>query len=79
MREFLEVSFKELREAAGVPETEPHVTRTRAPRKANRMPARPSVSPSPRRNQFWNLRLSSSKLPRRWKSRGATGAMKNSK
>jgi WS/DGAT/MGAT family acyltransferase len=34
MREFLEVSFKELREAAGVPETEPHVTRTRATHKA---------------------------------------------
>jgi diacylglycerol O-acyltransferase / wax synthase len=36
MIDFLEASFRELREAAGVPATEPHVTRTRtrAPRKA---------------------------------------------
>jgi len=34
MVKFLEESFKELREAAGVPETRPHATRTRAPRAA---------------------------------------------
>ncbi len=33
MMEFLEASFRELREAAGVPATEAHVTRTRQPRK----------------------------------------------
>lgn len=33
MVEFLEASFRELREAAGVPATEAHVTRTRQPRK----------------------------------------------
>jgi WS/DGAT/MGAT family acyltransferase len=43
MIEFLEASFKELREAAGVPEAEPRATRTRtrAPRKAKRKPRKP--------------------------------------
>ena len=55
MTEFLNESFKELREAAGVPETRPHVTRTRAPRqrkpraKAKAPETRPKVvlEPSP--------------------------------
>lgn len=33
MKDLLEASFRELRAAAGVPETQPHVTRTRVPRK----------------------------------------------
>jgi len=36
MQGFLEASFAELRQAAGVPKTEPHVTRTRAARKVKR-------------------------------------------
>ncbi|MGA2135397.1 MAG: wax ester/triacylglycerol synthase family O-acyltransferase [Bryobacteraceae bacterium] len=44
MREFLEAAFRELREAAGVAQTEPHVTRTRTPRKAK--PRRPKVAPA---------------------------------
>jgi hypothetical protein len=48
---FLEASFKELREAAGVPESEPHVTRTRtrAPRKAKpkARKAPPKAEPKP--------------------------------
>jgi WS/DGAT/MGAT family acyltransferase len=51
MREFLEVSFKELREAAGVPETEPHVTRTRATHKvkpkARKTVRKPKPAPEP--------------------------------
>jgi outer membrane biosynthesis protein TonB len=46
MIDFLEASFKELREAAGVEETEPHATRTRtrAPRKAKpKAEAKPKV------------------------------------
>jgi diacylglycerol O-acyltransferase / wax synthase len=46
MVDFLEASFKELREAAGVPVTEPHVMRTRAPRKA-----KPKAHKAPRKSQ----------------------------
>lgn len=38
MKGFLETSFRELREAAGVAETQPHATRTRAPRKPRPKP-----------------------------------------
>jgi len=48
MIDFLEASFKELREAAGVPETKPHVTRTRAPRKAKPKAHKPAVKPEPK-------------------------------
>jgi WS/DGAT/MGAT family acyltransferase len=44
---FLEASFKELREAAGVPKTEPHVTRTRAPRKAKPKARKAAPKPKP--------------------------------
>jgi len=47
MIEFLEASFKELREAAGVPETAPHATRTRAPRKAKPKARKPAPVPAP--------------------------------
>ncbi len=46
MTELLETSFKELREAAGVPETHPHATRTRKPKaKAKARKPRPKVEP----------------------------------
>jgi WS/DGAT/MGAT family acyltransferase len=48
MIQFLEASFKELREAAGVPETEPHVTRTRAPRKAKPKARKAAPKPQPK-------------------------------
>jgi len=53
MIDFLEAAFKELRVAAGVPETEPHATRTRtrAPRtakpKARKVPAKRQPKPEP--------------------------------
>jgi len=47
MIEFLEASFRELREAASVPETEPHPTRTRAPRKA-----KPKARKAPRKSKL---------------------------
>jgi WS/DGAT/MGAT family acyltransferase len=48
MIDFLEASFKELRDAAGVPETQPQATRThtRAPRKT-KAKARPRAAPKP--------------------------------
>jgi WS/DGAT/MGAT family acyltransferase len=50
MKEFLEASFVELRRAAGVPEAEPHVSRTRAPRKpkARKEAAAPEAPAPPR-------------------------------
>jgi hypothetical protein len=47
MIEFLETSFKELREAAGVPKTQPHVTRKRAPRKAKPKMRKPQPEDAP--------------------------------
>jgi hypothetical protein len=47
MIDFLEASFKELREAAGVAETEPHVTRTRTPRKAKPKARKTAAKPEP--------------------------------
>ena len=48
MVELLEASFKELREAAGVPETEPHVTRTRAPPKTKPKARKTAPKPKPK-------------------------------
>ena len=47
MIDFLEASFKELREAAGVPETEAHATRTRAPRKTKPKARKRAAKPQP--------------------------------
>ncbi len=52
MKEFLDASFKELREAAGVPETGPRKARKRAPRKPKAAPAAqpesgPEAAPQP--------------------------------